>query len=72
MVSKALAFNMHLSHPFDSSGGSPFLERKGKGRLMAVTLGMVEERLGYRSELAFPCPAVYRLMLTKPLRCSSY
>lgn len=49
MVSSALAFNIHLSHPFDSSGVYPFRERKGKGRLITVTLEMVEVRLGYRT-----------------------
>lgn len=49
MVSSALAFNIHLRHPFDSSGLYPFPERKGKGRLITVTLEMAEVGLGDRS-----------------------
>jgi len=49
MVSSALAFNIHLSHPFDSSGLCPFPERKGKGRLITVTLEMAAVRLGCRT-----------------------
>lgn len=33
MVLKALAFNIHLSHSFDSSALYPFLERKKKGKV---------------------------------------
>lgn len=67
MVHKALAFNIHLCYPFDSSGLYPFLERKGKGRLFIVTPQIVEEGVGYRSKpgRSFPCPAAYRLMIKR-------
>lgn len=52
MVSSVLVYNIHLSHPFNSSG------------LHTVTLEMTEVRLGARSVAGFTCPSAYRLMLS--------
>lgn len=65
MVSSALAFNIHLSHPFDSSGLCPFPERKGKGRLNHRHPRDGGGKAGEQEPcLAFTCPSACRLMLS--------